>query len=111
MRRHHFVGAGFLASALGIYSFAARLGIVPGDFTSAVRWVTGANLPPLPGTPFGANGTEAFPPPVAGPYPYSAGGGIAAGPANVGYQPAGYAAPGYGGGNYGGGDIACYFSP
>src|SRR5215510_9587307 len=104
MRRHHFVGAGFLASALGMYSFAARLGIVPADFTSAVRWVTGSNLPPLPGTPFGANSPAPFPP-VAGANAYTPDGGIVAGPANVGYQPAGYGAPGYGAGNYGAGDI------
>src|SRR5436190_13836929 len=46
IRRHHIIGAGTLASAIGLYSFGARVGIVPSDPTAAVRWITG-NAAPL----------------------------------------------------------------
>jgi len=104
-RRHHWVSAGFLASAIGMYSFAARLGLAPADMSSAVRWVTNSSGPLVAGTPLGAGGTEAIPPGVGG-YSYAApgggaGGGGAANYQNIGYPTASYAA----------GDIACYFSP
>src|SRR5437762_12953438 len=47
IRRHHLIGAGTLASAIGLYSFGARVGLVPSDPTVAVRWLTGGNAPPI----------------------------------------------------------------
>jgi len=45
IRSHHIVGAGTLASLIGLYSFGARFGIVPSDPTVAVRWITGNAAP------------------------------------------------------------------
>jgi phosphatidylserine/phosphatidylglycerophosphate/cardiolipin synthase-like enzyme len=101
LRRHHFVGAGALASALGMYSFAARLGLVPADYTATLRWLTASSAPLLPGAQLNENGGNAYVPAAYSPYPYpaaSADGGA--------YQTTAYPT-----GNYGYGDIACYFSP
>src|SRR5437588_7567712 len=104
MRRHHFIGAGALASAIGMYSFAARLGLAPPNLSSVVQRITGAGLPTIAGTPFGAN-SPAYSP--ASPSGYS---DPTSGSAATGYPNATYPAAGYGAA-YGGGDIACYFSP
>src|SRR5205085_10601788 len=94
---------GFLASAVGMYSFAARFGLVPSDFSSAVGWVSRSSAPLLPGTPLGAGGSETFP--QSSPSGYSSANQSAAG-STANYQNTGSSTA-----NYGGGDIACYFSP
>jgi hypothetical protein len=122
IRSHHLVGAGTLASMIGLYSFGARMGIVPSDPTVAVRWVTGnaapvineaekelakdtgVNLPPVPpaiGAALSNLGAATYPTSTYTPPAYGA--------QNYGpqaYGPQGYAQPGYGNAN-----IACYFSP
>jgi phosphatidylserine/phosphatidylglycerophosphate/cardiolipin synthase-like enzyme len=95
------VGAGFLASAIGMYSFAARVGLVPADFSSVVRGITGISAPSLSGTSFGTNSPGVYPPAAAGAGTYPVDGRSAAGYQTIGYPAA----------TYGGGDIACYFSP
>src|ERR1051325_1586847 len=92
-RRHHMVGAGFLASAIGMYSFAARFGLVPSDVSSAVRWISRSSGPLLPGTPLGAGGSEPYAP-AAGGNSFAAQG--AGAPANANYQNTGYQTANYG---------------
>lgn len=117
IRSHHIVGAGTLASMIGLYSFGARMGMVPSDPTVAVRWVTGnaapiineaekelanttgVNLPPVPpglGSAISNLGAATYPTSTYTPPAYGA----------PNYGPQGYAQPGYGAAN-----IACYFSP
>ncbi|HMC12592.1 MAG TPA: phospholipase D family protein [Pirellulaceae bacterium] len=103
MRRHHVFGAGFLATALGVYPVAARLGLVPSGISSAVQWITNSGAPLLPGLPPGGTGPAAFGPAVPSQPPYAAQAG--------GYQTSAYPTAAYPGQNYGAGDIACYFSP
>ncbi len=130
IRSHHIVGAGTLASMIGLYSFGARFGIVPSDPTVAVRWITGnaapvineaekeiakdtgVNLPPVPPAITSALsnlGTATYP-----TSSYSQPGFGAPGYGAQGYGPQGYPQPGYGPSGYGqagSGDIACFFSP
>jgi len=117
IRSHHIVGAGTLASMIGLYSFGARMGIVPSDPTVAVRWVTGnaapiineaekelatttgVNLPPVPpgiGAAISNLGAATYPTSAYSPPAYGA----------SNYGPQGYGQPGYGAA-----DIACFFSP
>jgi phosphatidylserine/phosphatidylglycerophosphate/cardiolipin synthase-like enzyme len=100
VRRHHFIGAGALASALGMYSFAARLGFVPSDYTAALRWLTASSAPLLPGAQFNENGSAAF-----GLAPSGSATNAAGGSSNP------YQTSAYPGASYGYADIACYFSP
>jgi len=97
------VGAGFLASAISMYPLAARFGLVPSNFSSAVQWLGRSSAPLLPGTPLGAGGSETFQQAAAGGFSYAS---QPAAPANANYQN-----PGYPTASYGSGDIACYFSP
>jgi phosphatidylserine/phosphatidylglycerophosphate/cardiolipin synthase-like enzyme len=109
MRRHHVVGAGFLASVIGMYPIAARLGLVPTNVSSAVRWITNTGGPLAAALPPGMGGQAGFGP-AAGQAPYATDtSGAAVYPA-AGYATAGYAGANYGAA-YGAGDIACYFSP
>jgi phosphatidylserine/phosphatidylglycerophosphate/cardiolipin synthase-like enzyme len=122
IRSHHLVGAGTLASMIGLYSFGARMGIVPSDPTVAVRWIsgnaapiineaekeiakdTGVSLPPVPpalSSALSNLGAATYPTSTYAPPAYGA----------PGYGPQGYTQPGYGQPAYGTGDIACYFSP
>jgi len=116
IRSHHIVGAGTLASLIGLYSFGARFGIVPSDPTVAVRWITGnaapiineaekelakttgVNLPPVPpgiGAAISNLGAATYPTSTYTPPAYG-----------QTYQP-----PGYGPAAYGAADIVCHFSP
>src|SRR4051812_19571521 len=97
------VGAGFLASAISMYPLAARFGLVPSNFSSAVQWLGRSSAPLLPGTPLGAGGNETFQQATPGGFSYAgqSAAGTTANNQNIGYPTA----------NYGGGDIACYFSP
>jgi phosphatidylserine/phosphatidylglycerophosphate/cardiolipin synthase-like enzyme len=117
IRSHHLIGAGTLASAIGLYSVGARLGVVPSDPTVAVRWVTG-NAAPLINeaekelaTTTGVN----LPPVPPGIGAAISNLGAATYPTNT-YTPPAYGAPNYGPQNYphpsyGAADIACHFSP
>ena len=117
IRSHHLIGAGTLASLIGLYSFGARFGIVPSDPTVAVRWITGnaapiineaekelanttgVNLPPVPpalGSAISNLGAATYPTSSYTPPAYGA--------PNYGQQ--GYGQPGYAAA-----DIACCFSP
>src|SRR4051812_2601392 len=67
-RRHHVIGAGTLASLIGVYSFGARLGIVPADPTALVRSVLVSGGPSIPGGQF-----DSVPATPSSTYPASAG--------------------------------------
>jgi phosphatidylserine/phosphatidylglycerophosphate/cardiolipin synthase-like enzyme len=84
-----------------MYSFAARLGLVPSDYTAALRSLTASSAPLLPGAQLNEDGGGAFVPAASNSNPYAATGG------NAGT----YQTTAYPNANYGYADIACYFSP
>lgn len=113
LRRRYMVGAGVVASALGIYGFAGQLGLVPANVAAVVQSLgqqankalgpaatLGSARPPGP-----ANGPSS---PVAGPSTSfsSPSTSVTRTSNTASYQPSGSVPA-----NYGGGDIACLFSP
>jgi phosphatidylserine/phosphatidylglycerophosphate/cardiolipin synthase-like enzyme len=117
IRSHHIVGAGTLASMIGLYSFGARMGVVPSDPTVAARWITGNAAPVINEAEKEiAKDTGVNLPPVSPAITSALSNlGAATYPTST-YSPPAYGAPnygpqGYGQPGYGAGDIACYFSP
>jgi len=115
LRRRYLVGAGSLASVIGLYSFAAQFGLAPANPAVAVQWLTNTVAPILtqaevrlspasnktPATSTGYTPASAF---NSATYPTSA-------YSTNSYGNGAYSAPNYPAQNYPATDIATYFSP